>query len=81
MPENYKNQIRNSHRRTDLLPLQAYDIALLRLETDVDLSHFTPACLARADDTTTFNYEKAISLGEKYWGISGLVSFHIPSCF
>ena len=68
MPKNYNNQIRNSHSRKKLLPLQAYDIALVRLESDVDLSLFTPACLARADDTTTFNYEKAISLGEKYRG-------------
>ena len=68
MPENFNNQIRNSQRGTKLLPLQAYDIALVRLESDVDLSVFTPACLARADDTTTFNYEKAVSLGEKYRG-------------
>ena len=45
---------------------KAYDIALVRLETDVDLSVFTPACLARAEDATTFNYEKTVSLGEKY---------------
>ena len=65
MAENYNNQIRNSHNRTNLLPLRAYDIALLRLERDVDLSLFTPACMAREDDTITFNYEKAVSLGEK----------------
>ena len=55
----------NSANRTNLLPLGAYDIALLRLEATVDLSLFRPACLAQADDITTFNYEKALSLGEK----------------
>ena len=65
MNENYTNQMRNSDKRTNLLPVRAYDIALLRLETAVNLSQFTPACLAEVEDTDTFNYEKALSLGEK----------------
>ena len=60
MNENYNN---SANKRS--LLAGAFDIALLRLETEVDLSLFTPACLARANDTTTFNYEKALSLGEK----------------
>ena len=47
MPENYKNQIRNSHSRTNLLPLQAYDIALLRLKKlpSLEPGELWPACL------------------------------------
>ena len=42
-----------------------YDLALLELSEDVDLATFTPACLARASDLTTFDNKMALATG---WG-------------
>ena len=41
-----------------------YDLALLELSEDVDLSTFTPACLARASDLTTFDNKMALAIGK-----------------
>ena len=41
-----------------------YDLALLELSEDVDLSTFTPACLARASDLTTFDNKMALATGK-----------------
>ena len=41
-----------------------YDLALLELSEDVDLATFTPACLARASDLTTFDNKMALATGK-----------------
>ena len=41
-----------------------YDLALLELSEDVDLATFTPACLARASDLTTFDNKTVLALGK-----------------
>ena len=41
-----------------------YDLALLELSEDVDLATFTPACLARASDLTTFDNKTALATGK-----------------
>ena len=41
------------------------DIAVLELEEEVDLKVYTPACLAKTSDATTFNGKNALVYG---WG-------------
>ena len=41
------------------------DIAVLELEEEVDLNVYTPACLAKTSDATTFNGKNALVYG---WG-------------
>ena len=43
-----------------------YDTALLELSEDVDLATFTPACLARASDLTTFDNKTALAIGKNH---------------
>ena len=40
------------------------DITLIELAEEVDLTTFTPACLAKTSDTTTFDGKKAWVYGE-----------------
>ena len=40
------------------------DIAIIELDEEVDLTEFTPACMAKADDETTFDDQKAWAYGE-----------------
>ena len=40
------------------------DITLIELAEEVDLTTFTPACLAKTSDTTTFDGKKALVYGE-----------------
>ena len=40
------------------------DIALIELAEEVDLTTYTPACLAKASDTTTFDGKNATAYGE-----------------
>ena len=42
-----------------------YDIAILELWDDVDLTQYTPACLAKQTEGTRFNGERAVAYG---WG-------------
>ena len=42
-----------------------YDIAILELWVDVDLTQYTPACLAKQTDGTRFNGKRAVVYG---WG-------------
>ena len=42
-----------------------YDIAILELEEELDLSVYTPACMARSSDATTFDGKTATVAG---WG-------------
>ena len=43
---------------------RAYDLALLELSEDVDLTTFTPVCLARSSDLTTFDNKMALATGD-----------------
>ena len=40
------------------------DIALIELAEEVDLTTYTPACLAKTSDTTTFDGKNATAYGE-----------------
>ena len=40
------------------------DIAILELAQEVDLTTYTPACLAKTSDTNTFDGKKAWVYGE-----------------
>ena len=40
------------------------DITLIELAEEVGLTTFTPACLAKTSDTTTFDGKKALVYGE-----------------
>ena len=40
------------------------DIAIIELAQEVDLTIYTPACLAKTSDTTTFDGKKAWVYGE-----------------
>ena len=40
------------------------DIAILELAEEVDLTEYTPACMAKAEDDTTFADKKAWAYGE-----------------
>ena len=42
-----------------------YDISILQLEEELDLGIYTPACLAKSDDATTFDGKVATVAG---WG-------------
>ena len=42
-----------------------YDIAILELWDDVDLTQYTPACLAKQTEGTRFNGKRAVAYG---WG-------------
>ena len=41
------------------------DITLIKLAKEVDLSIYTPACLAKSTDTSTFNGKNALVYGKK----------------
>ena len=41
------------------------DIAIIELAKEVDLAIYTPACLAKTSDTTTFDGKNAWAYGEK----------------
>ena len=41
------------------------DIAIIELAEEVDLAIYTPACLAKTADTTTFDGKNAWAYGEK----------------
>ena len=43
-----------------------YDISIVELEEEVDLDIYTPACLAKSDDATTFDGKMATVAG---WGL------------
>ena len=45
-------------------PQNAYDIAILQLAKEVDLTTYTPACMAKTSDTTTFDGKNAWVYGE-----------------
>ena len=51
----------------DLGTTHGYDIAILELEVEVDLTIHTPACLAKLTEGTRFNGERAVAAG---WGIT-----------
>ena len=40
------------------------DITIIELAEEVDLTTYTPACLARTSDTTTFDGKTALVYGE-----------------
>ena len=40
------------------------DIVILELAEEVDLATYTPACLAKSSDTTTFDSKPALVYGE-----------------
>ena len=40
------------------------DIALIELAEEVDLTTYTPACLAKTSDTATFDGKNATAYGE-----------------
>ena len=40
------------------------DIAILELAEEVDLTTYTPACMAKTSDTTTFDGKNAWAYGE-----------------
>ena len=44
--------------------LNKYYLALLELSEDVNLATFTPACLVRASDLTTFDDKMALATGK-----------------
>ena len=44
-----------------------YDIAILELEVELDLTIHTPACLAKLTEGTRYNGERAITAG---WGLT-----------
>ena len=41
-----------------------YDITIIELALEVDLTTYTPACMAKTADTTTFDGKKAWVYGE-----------------
>ena len=43
-----------------------YDVAILELEEEVDLTKYTPACLAKQTEGTKYDGEKAVTAG---WGL------------
>ena len=45
-------------------PTWDYDIAIIELAEEVDLTIYTPACMAKASDTTTFDGKNAWVYGE-----------------
>ena len=53
-----------------------YDIAILELWVDVDLTQYTPACLAKQTDGTRFNGKRAVAYG---WGKTANPSVYNPS--
>ena len=44
-----------------------YDVAILELEEEVDLTKYTPACLAKQTEGTKYDGEKAVTAG---WGLT-----------
>ena len=53
-----------------------YDIAILELWDDVDLTQYTPACLAKQTEGTRFNGKRAVAYG---WGKTANPSVYNPS--
>ena len=53
---------------------KGYDIALLELEEELDLSEYTPACLAKADSATKFDGKTAKAYG---WGKTSQISWNL----
>ena len=53
----------------------AYDLALLELSEDVDLKTFSPACLARSSDLTTFDNKMALATGKTLTETASLSQF------
>ena len=60
-PEYEKNQPVPSNNQLN----NGYDIAILELYIDVDLTLYTPACLAKQTEGTRFNGKRAVAYG---WG-------------
>ena len=52
-----------------------YDIAILELEEEVDLTEHTPACLAKLTEGTRYNGERAVTYG---WGLTANPVFGQP---
>ena len=52
------------HENFNRTTLLDNDIALIELAEEVDLTIYTPACLAKASDTTTFDGKNATAYGE-----------------
>ena len=57
--------IKDKYIGRDMLGYE-HDIAILELTEDVNLAKFTPACLAKVTDGTTFDGEKVTVVG---WGV------------
>ena len=60
---------RNWHQRIpgqSAAKTNGYDIAILELEEEVDLTKYTPACLAKLTEGTKYDGEKAVTAG---WGL------------
>ena len=61
---------RNWHQRIpgqSAAKTNGYDIAILELEEEVDLTEHTPACLAKQTEGTKYDGEKAVTAG---WGLT-----------
>ena len=61
---------RNWHQRIpgqSAAKTNGYDIAILELEEEVDLTIHTPACLAKQTEGTKYDGEKAVTAG---WGLT-----------
>ena len=58
------------------------DITLIKLAKEVDLSIYTPACLARRTDTSTFNGKNALVYGKKKDNINptSIENLNVPLC-
>ena len=71
-PEYEKNQPVPSNNQLN----NGYDIAILELYIDVDLTLYTPACLAKQTEGTRFNGKRAVAYG---WGKTANPSVYNPS--
>ena len=53
------------------------DIALLKLSESVDLDVYTPACLAKTSDTSTFDGKTALVYGDDYFYYYDVIIYYV----
>ena len=63
----HKQYAFRDHYMYQKMTAKAFDIAILELEQEIDLTKFAPACLATINDGTTFDGKDVTAVG---WGRS-----------
>ena len=62
----YTNHEKYNHDRWVGVDTNPYDITMIELTRDIDLTKNIPACIAKTSDTTTFDDKMAWVYGKNY---------------